>query len=50
MFGDPISWIKVCLKLRFTSVDPMAEIVRARNAGAVSSEAESDFSESLAGA
>jgi glycosyltransferase involved in cell wall biosynthesis len=31
LFGDPISWLKVCAKLRFTRIDPLAEIERARN-------------------
>jgi SAM-dependent methyltransferase len=31
-FGDPISWIKICLKLRFTRVDPMAEVDRQHHA------------------
>jgi SAM-dependent methyltransferase len=31
IFGDPISWLKACLKLRLERVDPMAEITaRAR--------------------
>jgi len=34
LFGDPLSWIKACLKLRFTRIDPMAEIERARAAAA----------------
>ncbi len=36
MFGDPISWVKVCFKLRFTRIDPMAETERARAAGTAS--------------
>jgi len=32
LFGDPISWIKICLKLRFTRIDPMAEVDRQRRA------------------
>jgi SAM-dependent methyltransferase len=34
MFGDPISWIKACLKLRFARVDPMAEIAAAAQTSA----------------
>jgi hypothetical protein len=30
MFGDPISWLKVCLKLRFSKVDPLGEIEHSR--------------------
>lgn len=32
LFGDPISWIKICLKLRFTRIDPMAEVERRNRA------------------
>ena len=32
LFGDPLSWVKACLKLRFTRIDPMAEIERDRAA------------------
>ena len=32
LFGDPISWVKVCFKLRFTRIDPMTETERARAA------------------
>jgi glycosyltransferase involved in cell wall biosynthesis/ubiquinone/menaquinone biosynthesis C-methylase UbiE len=34
LFGDPISWIKICLKLRFTRIDPLAEVERSRKAEA----------------
>lgn len=30
MFGDPISWLKVCFKLRFSSVNSMEQIEKAR--------------------
>ena len=36
LFGDPISWLKVCAKLRLTRIDPMAEIERARATGTAS--------------
>jgi 2-polyprenyl-3-methyl-5-hydroxy-6-metoxy-1,4-benzoquinol methylase len=26
LFGDPISWLKICLKLRFTRIDPMQAV------------------------
>ncbi len=48
MFGDPLSWLKVCLKLRCTRIDPMAEIVRARAAGNAPMESAKDFSEPVA--
>ena len=35
LFGDPISWIKICLKLRFTRIDPMEEVDRQRRASFV---------------
>ena len=31
LFGDPISWLKVCARLRFTRIDPLAEVERTRN-------------------
>ena len=34
LFGDPVSWVKVCLKLRCTRIDPLAEVERARAADA----------------
>ncbi len=36
LFGDPLSWVKACLKLRVTRIDPMAEIVRSRKAAPAS--------------
>jgi glycosyltransferase involved in cell wall biosynthesis len=36
LFGDPISWIKICLKLRFTRIDPMAEVERQNRAASAS--------------
>jgi hypothetical protein len=30
MIGDPISWLKACIRLRCTSVDPMAVIEQTR--------------------
>jgi len=30
LFGDPWSWLKICAKLRFSRVDPMAEVERMR--------------------
>ena len=41
LFGDPVSWLKVCAKLRFTRIDPMAEIERSRAAGAAPAKSES---------
>jgi glycosyltransferase involved in cell wall biosynthesis len=32
LFRDPISWLKICAKLRFTRVDPMEEVDRQRRA------------------
>lgn len=32
LIGDPISWLKVCARLRCTRLDPLAEIERARAA------------------
>jgi len=32
MIGDPLSWVKACFKLRFATVNPMAEVVRSREA------------------
>ena len=37
LFGDPISWIKICLKLRFTRIDPMEEVDRQRRVSAAAS-------------
>ena len=31
LFSDPISWLKVCARLRFTRIDPLAEVERTRN-------------------
>ncbi len=33
MFGDPLSWVKACFKLRLETVDPMAEVERSRTSG-----------------
>jgi hypothetical protein len=30
MVSDPLSWVKACVKLRFATVDPMAEVERCR--------------------
>jgi SAM-dependent methyltransferase len=30
LFRDPISWVKVCLKLRFSPFDPMSEVEKQR--------------------
>ena len=48
MFGDPLSWVKVCLKLRCTRIDPMAEIVRARAAGSAPTVSAKEYSEPVA--
>jgi 2-polyprenyl-3-methyl-5-hydroxy-6-metoxy-1,4-benzoquinol methylase len=32
LFGDPISWLKICLKLRFTRIDPMQAVEDQRRA------------------
>ena len=33
MIADPISWIKICLKLRFSKLNPLAEMERRRALG-----------------
>lgn len=35
LFGDPWSWLKICAKLRFTRIDPMAEIEGQRSGDSV---------------
>jgi glycosyltransferase involved in cell wall biosynthesis/SAM-dependent methyltransferase len=34
LFGDPITWLKVCFKLRLEKIDPLAEVERSRLAAA----------------
>ncbi len=48
LFGDPISWVKVCLKLRCTRIDPLAEIERARAADAAPAKTAQSVSEPVA--
>ncbi len=32
MFSDPVSWLKICMKLRLSKVNPLGEIERTRSA------------------
>ena len=48
LFGDPVSWVKVCLKLRCTRIDPLAEIERARAADAAPAKTAQSVSEPVA--